>query len=337
MPRQKGMGIARLWLLGTGMLWLMCWSGHKAYGQETVGFTLNGVSYPNNSIVNITEIGTGSAALRCTTTLLGCCHSGTNGWFFPNGDEVMRSESLPYYRTREQNPGALLLHRNSEGTTTGIFRCDVPVTSSTTQSLYVGVYTSTTGTPTTTTLVYNETTRSLTCTSTGGPATTVTWRKDETNITINGTTYQQTQVVADPVTGTYQTVLTIGPNENDTSGIYSCTVGNTRGTSAAIEATVSSLQVSITPGANPTAGQSYTFTCTVTPSEGLTGPLTVQWRGPGSSDPITGGGDFTVNSASPYTLTIRPLRQSHNGQYTCQASIGDIAGSSSATLTVEGD
>jgi len=112
---------------------------------SVVRLTLNGVSYPNHGIVTITEIETDSAALRCTTTLPGCCHSGANGWFFPNGDEVMRSESLPYYRTRTSTPtGALLLNRNSEGTTTGVFHCDVPVTGGT-QSLYVGVYTSTTG------------------------------------------------------------------------------------------------------------------------------------------------------------------------------------------------
>ena len=99
---------------------------------------------------------------------------------------------------------------------------------------------------------------------------------------------------------------------------------------------VSSL-VAITSGANPTAGQSYTFTCTVTPPEGLTGTPTVQWVGSGSSDPITTGGDFTVSSTSPYTLTINPLRQSHDGQYTCQATIGSTTGSTSTTLTVQGD
>ena len=55
-------------------------------------------------------------------------------------------------------------------------------------------------------------------------------------ITLNAT-YQQTQVVTDPVTGTYQTVLTIDQSVTDVSGTYSCTVGNTRGTSAAIETT----------------------------------------------------------------------------------------------------
>ena len=105
-------------------------------------------SIPNHGIGTITEIGSGSAALFCTTTLPGCCFSGDGGWFLPNGVEVMRDGSLPYHRTRASNPGALLLNRNPEGTTTGIFRCDVPVTGGFpggTQSLYVGVYTSTTG------------------------------------------------------------------------------------------------------------------------------------------------------------------------------------------------
>ena len=37
------------------------------------------------------------------------------------------------------------LNRNSESTTTGIFRCDIPDASGVTQSLYVGIYTGATG------------------------------------------------------------------------------------------------------------------------------------------------------------------------------------------------
>jgi len=99
---------------------------------------------------------------------------------------------------------------------------------------------------------------------------------------------------------------------------------------------VYTIQVSITPGANPTAGQSYTLTCTVTPQGGLAGTPTVQWRGPSGSDHITTGGDFTVSSTPPYTLTINPLRQSHAGEYTCKATIGSTVGSSAAVLRVEG-
>jgi len=117
------------------------------YQFSGIGFTLNGVSYTNNSIVTITEIGTGSAALLCTTTLPGCCFSttgGINGWFLPNGREVMNSVALPYYRTRAYPTGRLILHR-STGTTTGIFRCDIPAASGVVQSLYVGIYNNNTG------------------------------------------------------------------------------------------------------------------------------------------------------------------------------------------------
>jgi len=51
----------------------------------------------------------------------------------------MRDESLPYYRTRARNPGTILLHRNPEGNTTGIFRCDIPDVSYVLQSLYVDI------------------------------------------------------------------------------------------------------------------------------------------------------------------------------------------------------
>ena len=101
----------------------------------------------NNSIVAITDIGSGAAALVCTTTYTPCCFSGNREaqWYFPNGSQVPNNPSLPYQRTRGTNPGRVFLHRNSEDTTTGIFRCDIPVASDATQSLYVGIYTSTTG------------------------------------------------------------------------------------------------------------------------------------------------------------------------------------------------
>ena len=85
-------------------------------------------------------------------------------------------------------------------------------------------------------LVYNETTSSLTCTSTGGPATTVTWRKSGVIITTNAT-YQQTQVVTNTTTGTYETVLTIAQSVSDIFDIYNCTIENARGTSSVVAVT----------------------------------------------------------------------------------------------------
>ena len=80
-------------------------------------------------------------------------------------------------------------------------------------------------------LTYNDQSRTLTCTSTGGPATTVTWRRDGIVITLNAT-YQQTMRLVDPVNGTYQTVLTIDPSVGWIVGTYNCTVENVRGESS---------------------------------------------------------------------------------------------------------
>ena len=121
-----------------------------------IGLTLNNVQYTNNSVVTITDIGTGSAALRCTTTLSpGCCFSGPppgTHWYFPNGSQISNTNTLPYYRTRingnpwfTSEPGTVLLHRNPEGTTTGIFRCEILDATGAFQSIYVGIYTATTG------------------------------------------------------------------------------------------------------------------------------------------------------------------------------------------------
>ena len=115
-----------------------------------IGLTLNNVNYTNNSVVTITDIGTGSAALICTTTRQACCLS-TDGshWYFPDGSQVQRFETLSYYRTRTisgaLSGGTVSLHRNPGATTTGVFHCDIPDDSGDLQSLYVGIYTNTTG------------------------------------------------------------------------------------------------------------------------------------------------------------------------------------------------
>ena len=116
-----------------------------------IGLILNGVNYTSNSVVTITDIGTGSAALICTTTFRVCCFSGNPGthWYFPNGSRVENIDSLPYYRTRtsifSSPPGTVRLNRNPEGTTTGVFRCEILDASGIFQSIYVGIYTATTG------------------------------------------------------------------------------------------------------------------------------------------------------------------------------------------------
>ena len=116
---------------------------------------LNSVQYTNNSVVNIMDIGTGSAALICTSARPGCCLS-TDGshWYFPNGSQVqlMRliGNTTTYYRSRTflgitVAGGTVRLNRVPGATTTGVFHCTIPDGNGDLQSLYVGIYTTTTG------------------------------------------------------------------------------------------------------------------------------------------------------------------------------------------------
>jgi len=85
-----------------------------------------------------------------------------------------------------------------------------------------------------TSLTFDDLYTTLTCTSTGGPATTVTWRRDGVVLTPNAT-HQQNKRLVDPVNGTYQTVLTIDPSVGQIAGTYyNCTVENARGMSSKI-------------------------------------------------------------------------------------------------------
>ena len=84
------------------------------------------------------------------------------------------------------------------------------------------------------TFAFDGVSRTLTCTSTGGPATNVTWRRDGAVITPN-TTYQQIQIVTDATAGTHQTVLTLAKSAGEYDSNYSCSVQNIRGTSNSMQ------------------------------------------------------------------------------------------------------
>ena len=65
----------------------------------------------------------------------------------------------------------------------------------------------------------------LTCTSTGGPATTVTWTLNGSEITYD-TNHTLTQTVVNTTTAEYNNTLTVTGRE---PGNYQCTVSNARG------------------------------------------------------------------------------------------------------------
>ena len=115
-------------------------------GASDVWFSLNGTTYQNNSCVALEDIGENDTALLCVTNLTACCRPPNTGngssfgnWFFPNGTRVPSTGSQwNFYRTRGQS----VVHLNRRrGGVEGIYRCEIPDSTSVTLTIYIGLYT----------------------------------------------------------------------------------------------------------------------------------------------------------------------------------------------------
>ena len=110
------------------------------------GILLNSQLYPNNSVVTLTDIGDifNGPALFCLTPSTDCCSATetpneaavTREWYLPDGTVLPAITSF----SREQVSSAVRLYRNGATSPTGVFRCDVPDASGTSQSTFVGIY-----------------------------------------------------------------------------------------------------------------------------------------------------------------------------------------------------
>ena len=80
-------------------------------------------------------------------------------------------------------------------------------------------------------MTFDSVEMTLTCISTGGPATTVTWTRDSITVT------EGNEIVLDnPVTAQYTHTLTV-----TTGGEYTCTVSNNKPSSDSARITVSGM------------------------------------------------------------------------------------------------
>ena len=123
-------------------------------GADDIWFSLRGTTYQNNSNVTLENIGEGDGdALLCMTNQTACCQHHMNGmrhdmgnWFFPDGTRVHNEnssgEEWDFYRTRGQM--VVRLHRRRGGVE-GIYHCEIPDTMNVIQTLYIGVYSASTG------------------------------------------------------------------------------------------------------------------------------------------------------------------------------------------------
>jgi phosphoribosylformylglycinamidine (FGAM) synthase-like amidotransferase family enzyme len=80
---------------------------------------------------------------------------------------------------------------------------------------------------------YDRTSQTITCTSTGGPATDVTWSKDDVNISLsiasNEGLYEYSQIIINTTSATYENRLRIVDKSSEAAGNYTCKVTNPRG------------------------------------------------------------------------------------------------------------
>ena len=116
-------------------------------GAGDVWFSLKGITYQNNSVVILEDIGEGDDALLCKTNQTACCRppysTALGNWYFPNDSRVPSSgRQWDIYRTRGQM--VVLLHRKRGGVE-GIYRCVIPDTFGFSQTIYIKVYSASTG------------------------------------------------------------------------------------------------------------------------------------------------------------------------------------------------
>ena len=98
------------------------------------------------------DIGGDNDALLCVTNQTACCQSNDTGgpalgnWIFPNGTKVPSDNAnrtqWDFYRTRGQM--VVYMHRRRGGVE-GIYHCEIPDTMNVIQTIYIGVYSASTG------------------------------------------------------------------------------------------------------------------------------------------------------------------------------------------------
>ena len=101
---------------------------HFVFSCSGISIEFMGVTYANNTAINITEVGEGDNAVLCRTDLIPCCRTSQKGhWrIYPDGTPVNGNRSGDdIYRDRRTM--VVRLHRRNSATTpTGQYCCEVP-------------------------------------------------------------------------------------------------------------------------------------------------------------------------------------------------------------------
>ena len=101
---------------------------------------LDGITYLNNTIVLITDIGEDNDALLCMTVKSDCCRSSAVGeFYYPNNNTAVGySQVNSLYRNRDTQV-VRLNRRNNALSPTGVYRCQIPDSSGRMQNIYINI------------------------------------------------------------------------------------------------------------------------------------------------------------------------------------------------------
>ena len=230
-----------------------------------MGHTLDNHSYVD--IGTVGSAGDNSDSVVCHTDLSSCCsgaqdtgqgpHRGS--WYFPDGTVLpFLGPNVPIGLGRAAQ--IAVIRRTSGSGPTGIYRCHIATVAahsdtdeSVGETVYVGLYQAdgiklclsnketitlspNTGGDITISgeVTFDSDQMTLTCISTGGPATTVTWTRDSITVT------EGTETVLDdlePVQYTHTLTVTTG-------GEYTCTVSNNKPSSDSASITLGGMSFS---------------------------------------------------------------------------------------------
>ena len=107
-------------------------------------FFLNGKLCPNNSLVNLEDIGKGNKALLCLTNNTSCCESTSAvGWYGPGEMEapIMAEMNNITSLYTSRGPSVIRLNKiNGATDSSGVFHCRIPDAGGNDQTIYIGIY-----------------------------------------------------------------------------------------------------------------------------------------------------------------------------------------------------
>ena len=132
----------------TDLLLSLLWSLVEVHSQPAAPYvSFMGENLPNHAYVNLTLVEI-SNSVRCNTDLTSCCRNmdgvAAGEWYFPNASAVRQSSDDDSIFGTLGDQRIVLRRRHDTMSGSGIYRCEVPTSTSNpmSETVYVGLYAS---------------------------------------------------------------------------------------------------------------------------------------------------------------------------------------------------